>query len=251
MNWPEDSAGQAVNPLNANSWVYGAMLGFDLETTGTDPYECSSVDIALVLDPGNGSLPEVHQWLVNPGIEIPLQATAIHGINTETAREKGLPIRVAMAEMAYQLQVIEMAWGHLPIAIYNAGYDVPIIIRESEGLIGLDWTILDAMVLDKSLDAYRPGKRTLTAVNAAYGLAVRNAHRAAGDALSAINVTRAIGKQHYRAGNTLPRDLHKMQIAAYREQMEQFINYQRTHGNPEFQCPTVWPYDAKRLFPDG
>lgn len=231
-----------------NSWINGSLLGFDLETTGTDQYECSSVDVALVLDRSDDSEPTVWEWLVNPGIEIPLQATAVHGINTATAQEKGLPIATVISELASAINTARQeTYRDIPFCVYNAAYDVPIVIRESLGMVGTDWPILDGMVLDKALDIYRPGKRTLTAVSAAYGLGVTNAHRAAGDAVSAINVTRKMLKTHFRRGMPHVSQLVTLQKVAYRKQMEQFISYKRTHGQPEFMCPVLWPYDPNKL----
>jgi DNA polymerase-3 subunit epsilon len=205
--------------------------------------------MALVLDHGDGSELITWEWLINPGCEIPLSATAIHGINTATAQEKGVPVSVAVKELAIALEETRIMCGETPpVCVYNAAYDVPILIRESNGTIGLDWQVLDGLVLDKMADTYRPGKRTLTAVSAAYGLGVANAHRAAGDAVSAVNVTRAIGKTHHlRAGNATVESLQREQALAYREQMGQFTEYKRTYGEPGFECPVAWPYDPLRL----
>jgi DNA polymerase III subunit epsilon len=230
------------------SWIDGPMLGFDLETTGTDAYACSSVDVALVLDLNDDSEPKVWEWLVNPGIEIPLDATAVHGINTQQVIDKGVPTNAAMATLAYAIGIArDMTYQEIPFAVYNAAYDVPIVIRESFGMIGTDWPILDGMILDKTLDTYRPGKRTLTAVSAHYGLGVRNAHRAAGDCMSAINVTRAMLRKHYRRNVPSVSQLMTLQRLNYRKQMMQFIDYKRTHGEPDFDCPVLWPYDPDKL----
>lgn len=231
------------------NWVNGPMLGFDLETTGTNPYECRTVDMALVLDdPSEGDYIE-WEWLVNPGIEIPLEATAIHGISTDQVIQNGISTADAMIQLNECLDIVNKAYGEMPpFVIYNAAYDIPILIRESEGKIGLNWEILDPMVIDRALDTYRAGKRTLTAVSAAYQLAVKNAHRAIGDCKSAIRLMRAIGKHYPRLTEKHPREIHAMEVRAYREQMQQFIDYRRINGELEFTCNTQWPYDENIPF---
>jgi DNA polymerase-3 subunit epsilon len=241
---------------NMNSWPESApLLAFDLETTGTNPYGDHIVDMALVLDDplGMGTDSAVYewQWLVNPGVDIPLEATAIHGISTDNVQHNGAPVGSAVEELQSALESLTGVYGGIPpVCIYNAPFDVPIILRASGGLIGADWTILDPLVIDKAVDTYRPGKRTLTAVSAAYGLGVKNAHRAAGDCLSTIRLTREIGRRYPKIGMTHPNVLHKMQVPAYQAQMQQFVEYKRGHGEPEFSCNTNWPYDANLIFGD-
>lgn len=43
----------------------------------------------MVLDHAHAGNHVIQEWLSNPGIEIELEATAIHGISTEVARDKG------------------------------------------------------------------------------------------------------------------------------------------------------------------
>jgi DNA polymerase III subunit epsilon len=230
------------------SWVDGPMLAFDLETTGTDPYSCCSVDMALILhDPGEGDYIE-WEWLINPGVDIPLDATAIHGISTEQVENTGIPTWQAMGELSQVINTIQATYDELPpVVIYNAAFDMPILIRESNGLVGLSWEILDPMVIDKSLDTYRPGKRTLTAVSAAYGLAVKNAHRAIGDCKSAMRLMREIGKRYPRLAEKHPREIHAMEVRAYREQRLHDIDYRRKTGEKEFIANTAWPYHKNLL----
>ena len=64
------------------------LVAFDLETTGVDPDTARIVTGSLVHF--IGGLPmKTQSWLADPGIDIPAEATAIHGITTEHARENG------------------------------------------------------------------------------------------------------------------------------------------------------------------
>lgn len=60
---------------------------FDLETTGIDVETARIVTAHVGAIDANGSVIERSDWLVNPGVVIPPQATAVHGITTERARD--------------------------------------------------------------------------------------------------------------------------------------------------------------------
>ena len=61
--------------------AFRPFVGFDLETTSTDPFEARIVTACVAPEKG-----AAQRWLVDPGIEIPPGAAAIHGISTATAR---------------------------------------------------------------------------------------------------------------------------------------------------------------------
>jgi DNA polymerase-3 subunit epsilon len=64
------------------------LAAFDIETTGID-CESDRIVTAAVTLAGGGRPLESHAWLVDPGIEIPAGATAVHGVSTERARAEG------------------------------------------------------------------------------------------------------------------------------------------------------------------
>ena len=66
------------------NWSDGRLLAFDTETTGTDP-ETARIVSAACLWRGGASEAADEEWLVNPGVPIPAEATAIHGITDEMA----------------------------------------------------------------------------------------------------------------------------------------------------------------------
>ena len=63
------------------------FLSFDLETTGTLAYVDRIVEIAAVRFKG-GKVIDQFQALIDPGIEIPLEASKINGITDEMVRGK-------------------------------------------------------------------------------------------------------------------------------------------------------------------
>jgi len=66
------------------AWHEDLLVGFDLETTGTDPRQARIVTAAVT--EVKGGEPVRHRaWLANPGVPIPAETTAIHGVSTEQA----------------------------------------------------------------------------------------------------------------------------------------------------------------------
>lgn len=84
------------------AWHQGRLVAFDVESTGVNP-EHDRIVTAAVSVVGAGQ-PSVHRaWLLDPGVEIPAEATAVHGITTERARAEGRPAAEAIEEMTAML----------------------------------------------------------------------------------------------------------------------------------------------------
>ena len=88
----------------------------------------------------------------------------------------------------------------LPIVAYNAAYDLTLLEREAAryGIAPLPGPgpVIDPLVIDKAVDRYRRGKRTLTAAAEHYGVALPNAHDAGADAVAAGRVAQAIARAY-------------------------------------------------------
>lgn len=93
-------------------WYGGVLIGFDLETTGTEPGE-SRIVTAAVVEVRGGEVRGRRGWLADPGIPIPDEAAAIHGISTERAVAEGRPAREA--------QVSRGEAGRRPVAHAGMG----------------------------------------------------------------------------------------------------------------------------------
>ena len=76
------------------SWSMHPRAAFDLETTGKDPRTARIVTASIVMVDEAGAVADTHEWLADPGMEIPEEAAAIHGISTAHAREHGRPAAV-------------------------------------------------------------------------------------------------------------------------------------------------------------
>lgn len=60
------------------AWGAGPLVGYDVESTGTDPHTARMVTAAIV-HTTPGTRPRRIEWVLDPGIEIPDEAAAVHG----------------------------------------------------------------------------------------------------------------------------------------------------------------------------
>jgi len=81
---PQDRGGE--DPVSTG-WAVAPLAAYDSETTSADPHTAHLVTACVVTI--NDGDPTPRTWLANPGIDIPAEATAVHGITTEHAREHG------------------------------------------------------------------------------------------------------------------------------------------------------------------
>ncbi|MFD8059278.1 3'-5' exonuclease [Streptomyces cyaneofuscatus] len=230
------------------SWHQGPLVGFDLETTGTDVESDRIVTAALVrLDP-DGTVVEQRTWLLDPGVAIPEQASAIHGIGTDHARKHGARAASAVAEIAQA--VAEVLRSGVPLVVMNARYDLSLLDREC-GRYGLDSVerriggvpspVIDPLVIDKHVDKYRKGKRALQALCEHYGVTLSDAHDAAADAVAAVRVVRRMGERHRPVSSLPPAELHALQVRAAAEQSASLQAYLRRTANPTAVVEQAWP----------
>jgi DNA polymerase-3 subunit epsilon len=216
---------------------------FDLETTGIDVETSRIVTATVAVLDAEGAVQERVDWLVNPGIEIPAPATAVHGITTDQAIQDGRAPVECVAEIVATLR------GHLdrgiPLVAYNAPYDLTLLNRESmrHGIPPLlsPAPVIDPLVMDKALDRYRKGKRTLEVTSQFYGVILDGAHDSGADAVAAGRVAQAIARKH---GHSLPvtlAELHALQVGWCKEQAASFQEYMRRSRDPQFVAAGGWP----------
>ncbi|MGY0070646.1 exonuclease domain-containing protein [Streptomyces sp. QTS137] len=235
------------------SWISGPLMAFDLETTGTDVETDRIVTAAVVqLDP-DGAVAGERTWLLNPGVAISEQASAIHGISTAHAREHGAPAASAIEEIAQA--VAEGLRLGTPLVVMNARYDLSLLDREcrrhevesvSERLGSVPAPVIDPLVIDKHVDKYRKGKRALHALCAHYGVSLDDAHNARADAVAAARVVRRMGEKHQPVGLMSLADLHDLQVRAAAEQSVSLQAYLRRTVDPKAVVEPAWPLIPRR-----
>lgn len=229
-------------------WATRPIAVFDLETTGLD-YRSSRIvtACALKLDAAGNVMGNPVEWLANPGIPIPPEASAVHGITDEIAMAKGKDLAETVAS------IIETLKGFLsegtPIVAYNAPYDFTILRQHAEDF-GIDWPsepkpIIDPLVLDKALVKFRTGKRRLDIIAPVYGVVLSNAHNATADAVAAGRVAQAIARQHGEKLSMTLDALHEKQIIWSREQDLSFADFMHRQGKTDFSPHIGWPEKSR------
>ncbi|SDS72875.1 exonuclease domain-containing protein [Microterricola viridarii] len=228
--------------MNAVNWS-STLAVFDLETTGIDVETSRIVTANVSVIDADGAVLERSDWLLNPGVEIPAGASAVHGISTARAQADGMPAGEGVGQIVERLRAL-FERG-LPVVAYNAPYDFTILNREAlrHGLaaLGSPGPIIDPLVIDKAVDRYRKGKRTLEAAAAFYGVPLEDAHDAGADAIAAGRVAQAIAREH---GAGLPEsatEMHDKQVGWAADQAASFQKYMRANRDPEFTADGSWP----------
>lgn len=216
---------------------------FDLETTGVDVVTSRIVSANVSVLGPNGETLERTDWLANPGVEIPEQATNVHGITTEHARNHGRPAAEVVTEIVAALKGL-LSRG-IPVVVYNAPYDLT-LLRHEANRHGIDplvtpAPIIDPLVLDRAMDQYRKGKRTLEAASAFYGVELVGAHDAGADAIAAGRVAKAIAVKYPERLDISASEIHDAQVSWSAKQSASFAEYMRRTHNPDFVETAGWP----------
>lgn len=179
-------------------WFKQPLVCMDTETTGKDPTEARLVTADVLRLTPDGRITDHSGYIADPGVDIPAEAAAIHGITTERARADGLPVADVVLLLADD---ISRAWADgLPVVAFNATYDFTVLDREMRRHHGTGFPVvgpvLDPYVIDKGLDRFRKGKRQLGAVCEHYGITLTNAHNSAADAEGAGRVMFALVEKY-------------------------------------------------------
>jgi DNA polymerase-3 subunit epsilon len=221
---------------------YETLGVFDLETTGIDTDTSRIVSAYVGVLDGEGEARGV-SWLADPGVEIPEQASAVHGITTERARAEGREASEVIAEIVAVLR--SLLAQNVPVVIYNAAYDLTLLNREClrygiEPLVDPS-PIIDPLVIDRAMDRYRKGKRTLEIAAEFYGVELTDAHDAQADAVAAGRVAQAISQRYFEQLGHDVHALHALQVVWAAESAQSFQEYMRRTKDPDFVAEGVWP----------
>lgn len=220
-----------------------ALAVFDLETTGVDVTSARIVTAFVGVLGVDGTVISSRSWLADPGVEIPAGAAAIHGITTERARAEGRSASLVVREIVDELAA--RAADGLPLVVYNAPYDLTLLKHEARrhhaGPFVPPTVVIDPLVIDKAVDRYRKGKRTLEAACAHYGVTLDGAHDASVDAIGAGHVARAIIERYSAALPATLTELHAQQVLWHQQQADSFESWMRASKDQNFTADRGWP----------
>jgi DNA polymerase-3 subunit epsilon len=165
----------------------------DVETTGRDASVDRVVELGIVIGRG-GEVVARHNWLIHPGMPIPAEVSAIHGITDEMVQDK--PRFEAVAS-----EVLDALRGCIPGA-YNAPFDRAFLMSEvgrakvdvaGVSAVARDVEWIDPLVWARDIQ-HDEKSRALGDVAARLGVKLEQAHRASDDAEAALRVMYALGK---------------------------------------------------------
>ncbi len=207
-------------------WAHNFVV-FDVETTGLDPNGDRIIEMGFARFE-RGVLVGSYGTLVYPGMEIPQEATDIHGISTaDVASAPGFAGTLHRAA-----QLCHNAW---PVA-YNADFDRGFWFAELQRAgLHAPWLIgqpehgwVDPLVWVRNEHGW--GGNKLVAVAERYGVPIENAHRATDDAVAAgkilltlrdlmpsVTIIELLRRQHYYNEQ-------------HREQIEQWLARKKARG---------------------
>ncbi len=130
------------------------IVFFDLETTGINIATDKIVEISVLKVFPNGNK-ESKTWLVNPEMEIPKEASEIHGITNEK-----VVTEPTFKELA--TEVSEIISG-CDLAGFNSNrFDIPLLAEELMRA-GIDFDMKDRKAIDVQVIFHKKEQRTLSA----------------------------------------------------------------------------------------
>ena len=219
------------------------LAAFDLETTGLELSTSRIVTACVAVLNSSGEVEQLHEWLVNPGIEIPEAASNVHGITTEHARENGLAPELAIPQI---IKTLDELSTEMPLVAFNASYDFSILhfeaIRYSQTPLAPK-PVIDPLVLDRRLVKFRKGKRNLSVLCPDYGVKLVDAHNSTADAVAAGRLAQRQAAR-FPELNQSASDLHDQQVIWADEQARDCEKWAKTAIRPDFRAELGWPVRA-------
>lgn len=187
-------------------WKNVRLAVIDFETTGLEFENDRIIEAGVVLFE-NGEFVEAKNWLINPGMPIPREASDVHGImDSDVANSPAFAD--AWQEIAVALR------GAIPVA-YNATFDQRFLQAEAKRAgrskdaahtpaLRSDLVWIDPLVWVREIHKSEKSKK-LVDVAARLGISLENAHRAADDATATGKVLLALASDMPRTYGELIR----------------------------------------------
>lgn len=228
------------------------LVFFDLETTGTDIVGDRIVQIAALKLLPDGS-EDIRTLLINPGIPIPPEATAVHRITD--ADVTGKP---AFRDIASSLCGF---FSMCDIAGFNSNrFDLPLLVEEF-ARCGMRFPDPDCKVIDVQVIYHKKEERTLAAAYRFYcNKILENAHDAQSDVQATLDVFQSQIDRYHDLDNTVA-EVHRfcnpqevVDFAHYltrNEKGEIIFNFGKHKGRTIMQEPDYARWVLEGEFPEA
>lgn len=225
-------------------WWERPLWSLDLETTGADPLTAQIVEWALLKVAPSGRIVEMHGGILC--VDVPAEATAIHGIGNDTTKH-GMGVNSAVPA------ILQRLWRSVrcgePLVAFNAAFDLT-VFQATAGATAAACVaaetidrlrVIDPLVIDRHCDKHRRGKRRLQDVCKQYGLELTGWHSALSDALAAAHLAYRIAEEHHELRSLTLDQLHAAQVAWAAEWADGLQNFKRRNGEPTAVVDGSWP----------
>lgn len=199
------------------------IVFFDLETTGTDHAKDRIIELAFVKLMPDGKK-EKYVKRINPGMPIPAESSAIHGITDEDVKDAP-KFKLIAHELYEWIKGCDMGG-------YNSSkFDLPLLAEEFLR-VGVQVDFTERHMIDVQQIFFKMESRTLSAAYNFYcGKELTNAHSAEADIEATIEVLEAQLDKYESLADDVP-SLHKFTHA------DDFVDYARRivlkDGQPVF-----------------
>ena len=220
------------------TWLDQPLLALDSETTGTRP----DFDRILTLCIGRSSKLGTwvsRTWRINPGVPIPPESTAVHGIGDADVTGWAQPFD-ALVEIGQWLDAA--AANRRPLVLHNAPFDLSLIDAElrrhtgqgiPDGLI-----VLDTLCLFRRFD-WTTGGRSLSKLAARYDITFP-AHDAEADALASLKLLHILAALNDLLPLISPATLHEAQQGWWVQQQDA-AEARALGSGTAFERQDCWP----------
>ncbi len=227
-----------------------SYLSFDLETTGIDSFHDVPVSYAFVEHKKlNGSEVAARETgIINPGRPIPAQSTAVHGITDAMARD-GMALGEAVDMISERIRThwenggaivgMNVAYDLTMVEALCQVYEVPTLGSSGPG------AVLDVYVIDKTLDKWRKGKRTLSDLCVRYNVILDNAHNAEGDAEATLKIYEAMEREYSDLASLEIESINETLNKWHHEYLSSLSDYFVKSGKPAIKPGRfAWPINS-------
>lgn len=156
---------------------------FDLETTGTDTENDRIITCFMRAKDGEKVVFE-QNWVIDPGVEIPKEASDVHGMTTEWVRENG---RKDVSDAIKDIHRNLLNWASYEeyvVCGFNHSFDLAILDAEVRrhkvggsprlGLSGSEIRFIDPVIFSRVFDKYAKGGHQLITVAKRNGIEVED-----------------------------------------------------------------------------
>ncbi len=200
---------------------------FDLETTGTNVAKDRIVEISILKIFPNGNK-ESKTWLVNPGITIPKEVVAIHGISNEKVANEP-----TFKERSKEIYAIIK---DCDLGGFNSDrFDIPLLAEEMLRA-EVDFDMKNTVSVDVQTIFHKMEKRTLSAAYKFYcNKELTDAHSAEADTMATYEVLLSQLDRYPELDNNI-------------KKLAEFSSHKRT---VDFAGFIVWDEDDEEMFSFG